>query len=83
MSERATEPLAAASGRVFNGPHAREHTSRVAFPLGGIGAGMLCLEGSGALPRRRPATFPKARKIDSMWKPENALDFKRPFKTIV
>jgi len=38
-----------------------EHLSRVAFPLGGIGAGMVCLEGTGALShvslRHRPDVF--------------------------
>jgi uncharacterized protein (DUF608 family) len=32
----------------FNGPYSGEHLNRVAFPLGGIGAGMLCLNGNGA-----------------------------------
>ena len=35
--------------RSYNGPHTGEYLSRVAFPLGGIGAGMICLEGAGAL----------------------------------
>ena len=35
--------------RSFNGPYSGEHLSRIGFPLGGLGAGMLCLEGSGAL----------------------------------
>ena len=35
--------------RDFNQPYRDEHLTRVAFPLGGIGAGMLCLEGSGTL----------------------------------
>ena len=37
------------SRRSYNGPYEGETLSRVAFPLGGIGAGMLCLEGTGAL----------------------------------
>ena len=45
----------------FNGPYADEHLSRVAFPLGGIGAGMVCVEGAGALShvslRHRPEVF--------------------------
>src|SRR5580700_198485 len=36
-------------GRSFNGPYDGEHLDQVAFPMGGIGAGMICLEGSGAL----------------------------------
>jgi len=33
----------------YNGPYTGRHLSRVAFPIGGMGAGMVCLEGSGAL----------------------------------
>ncbi|MBI4027506.1 MAG: hypothetical protein HY360_21145 [Verrucomicrobia bacterium] len=35
--------------RAFNGPYTGEHLEHVAFPLGGIGAGMICLEGNGTL----------------------------------
>ncbi len=43
-------PLTIASQqRDYNGPYTGDHLSRVAFPLGGIGAGMICLEGTGAL----------------------------------
>lgn len=38
-----------AAPRKYNTPYAAEYLSRVAFPLGGIGAGTVCLEGSGAL----------------------------------
>ena len=37
------------SRRPYNGPYEGETLKRVAFPLGGMGAGMLCLEGTGAL----------------------------------
>ena len=47
--------------RAYDGPYEGETLSRVAFPLGGIGAGMLCVEGTGALShvslRHRPAIF--------------------------
>ncbi|MCL2623475.1 MAG: non-lysosomal glucosylceramidase [Planctomycetaceae bacterium] len=33
----------------FNGPYRGENLNRVAFPIGGIGAGMYCLEGTGAI----------------------------------
>jgi uncharacterized protein (DUF608 family) len=33
--------------RRYNGPYTGEHLNRVAFPLGGIGTGMICLEGTG------------------------------------
>jgi uncharacterized protein (DUF608 family) len=35
--------------RIYGGSYTGEHLNRVAFPLGGIGAGMICLEGAGAL----------------------------------
>lgn len=35
--------------RGFNSPYEGPYNQYVAFPLGGIGAGMLCLEGTGAL----------------------------------
>lgn len=37
------------SPREFDGPYTGRHLNRVAFPIGGIGAGMFCLEGTGAI----------------------------------
>jgi uncharacterized protein (DUF608 family) len=49
-----------AKGR-YNGEYAGERLNRVAFPMGGMGAGMICLEGTGALShfslRHRPEVF--------------------------
>src|SRR4030065_366444 len=36
-------------GRDYNGPYQGPFLNRVAFPIGGIGAGMFCLEGTGAI----------------------------------
>ncbi|MFW6145921.1 MAG: GH116 family glycosyl hydrolase [Planctomycetota bacterium] len=33
----------------YNGPYTGEYLDRIAFPLGGIGAGMICLDGTGGL----------------------------------
>jgi len=33
----------------YDAEYARERLNRIAFPLGGLGAGMICLEGTGAL----------------------------------
>ncbi|HEY5913931.1 MAG TPA: GH116 family glycosyl hydrolase [Verrucomicrobiae bacterium] len=48
-------------GRPFNTEYAGEFLNQVAFPLGGIGAGMICLEGTGAISnvsiRNRPEVF--------------------------
>src|SRR5437016_9542548 len=47
--------------RPSNGEYSGAHLDHVAFPLGGIGAGMLCLEGTGALShvslRNHPEVF--------------------------
>src|ERR1700677_3764646 len=37
------------AGRPFNTPYTGPYLSRIAFPIGGIGAGMFCLEGTGAI----------------------------------
>src|ERR1700760_3926468 len=33
----------------YNGEYRNEYLNRVAFPMGGFGAGMICLEGTGTL----------------------------------
>jgi len=35
-------------GHEFNGPYYGKNLDRIAFPVGGIGAGMFCIEGTGA-----------------------------------
>jgi uncharacterized protein (DUF608 family) len=35
--------------RPYNAPYTGKNINRVAFPIGGIGAGMFCLEGTGAI----------------------------------
>jgi uncharacterized protein (DUF608 family) len=35
--------------RLYNAPYTGKNLNRVAFPIGGIGAGMFCLEGTGAI----------------------------------
>lgn len=36
-------------GHAFNGPYTGRHLDRIAFPVGGIGAGMVCFEGTGSV----------------------------------
>lgn len=47
--------------RDFNAPYENEYLNRVAFPMGGIGAGMICLEGTGGIShvsvRNKPDIF--------------------------
>jgi len=37
------------SEHAFNGPYIGANLNQIAFPIGGIGAGMFCLEGTGAI----------------------------------
>ncbi|MBK5279459.1 MAG: hypothetical protein JJE09_11420 [Bacteroidia bacterium] len=50
-----------ATGRKYNAPYSGEYLKRVAFPIGGLGAGMFCLEGTGAIShmsvRNKPEIF--------------------------
>ncbi len=57
--------------RNFNDAYTADYLSRVAFPMGGIGAGMLCLEGSGALShvslRHKPDIFNEPRMFAALY----------------
>lgn len=50
-----------AKKRNFNEPYAGEYNNRIAFPIGGLGTGMFCVEGTGAISnmslRHRPEVF--------------------------
>ncbi len=41
--------LSASGEHTFNGPYTGKYLDRIAFPVGGIGAGMFCMEGTGAI----------------------------------
>src|SRR5262245_21913016 len=47
--------------RPYNGPYTGKNLDKIAFPMGGIGAGMICLEGTGGLShvslRHHPEVF--------------------------
>jgi len=49
------------SGHEYNSSYTGEYLNRIAFPIGGIGAGMFCIEGTGAIShmsvRNRPEVF--------------------------
>jgi hypothetical protein len=50
-----------AAGHVYNGIYKGANLNRIAFPLGGMGAGMFCLEGTGVIShmsiRNKPEVF--------------------------
>lgn len=47
--------------RIYNEKYTGDYTNRIAFPIGGMGTGMFCIEGSGAISnmslRHRPEVF--------------------------
>ena len=50
-----------AAGRKYNDVYTGDYLNRVAFPLGGMGAGMFCIEGTGSIShmsiRNKPDIF--------------------------
>ena len=44
-----TEAISETPLRAYNSPYTGEYLNRIAFPIGGLGAGMFCLEGTGAI----------------------------------
>lgn len=49
VADAARRERVALAPRPFNGRYEGEHLNHLAFPMGGLGAGMICLEGTGAL----------------------------------
>jgi uncharacterized protein (DUF608 family) len=45
--------------RKYNSPYTGKYNNRVAFPIGGIGAGMFCLEGTGAISHMSVRNYPE------------------------
>jgi uncharacterized protein (DUF608 family) len=58
---KATTPPRAGAAAKYDGVYSGARLNRVAFPMGGMGAGMICLEGTGALShvslRHKPEVF--------------------------
>jgi uncharacterized protein (DUF608 family) len=56
--------------RKYNGVYSDEYLNYVAFPLGGIGAGMICIEGTGAIShvsvRNNPDMFNEPRVFSAV-----------------
>jgi len=51
----------------YNSPYTGENLSRLAFPIGGIGAGMFCLEGTGAVSHMSIRNHPDVFNEPSMF----------------
>jgi uncharacterized protein (DUF608 family) len=72
----------ATNDRPFNGSYEGCHLDHLAFPLGGLGAGMVCLEGTGALSHVSVCNHPDIRKEPGVYA---ALSVKgvRPFACVL
>ena len=61
ISGKAPRAGKSGAGPGYSGEYVGERLNRIAFPLGGLGAGMICLEGTGALShfslRNKPEVF--------------------------
>lgn len=55
------------SKRDYNTPYRGEYLDRVAFPIGGLGAGMFCLEGTGAISHMSVYHKPEVFKEPSLF----------------
>ncbi|HDL18196.1 MAG TPA: hypothetical protein ENH29_03995 [Bacteroidetes bacterium] len=59
--QKMNEPISNQQKREYNSAYAGPFLNRIAFPIGGIGAGMICLEGTGAIShvsvRNQPEIF--------------------------
>ncbi|MDB5004332.1 MAG: hypothetical protein JWQ34_2557 [Mucilaginibacter sp.] len=60
-SKEAKEDVVAAdtAKRQYNSTYKGQYLNRVAFPIGGIGAGMFCLEGTGAISHMSVRNYPE------------------------
>lgn len=47
------------NAREFNGVYSSSEIDHIAFPIGGIGTGMFCIEGTGAISHMSPRTLPE------------------------
>lgn len=47
-SKKVTQETGHSPRKAYNGVYSGENLNRIAYPLGGLGAGMICLEGTGA-----------------------------------
>src|SRR5690349_19618804 len=49
MAQTASPQTIVKTGHAFNGPYRGDYIQQIAFPIGGMGAGMFCLEGTGSI----------------------------------
>ncbi|MEJ7644222.1 MAG: hypothetical protein WKF87_06485 [Chryseolinea sp.] len=47
--KKGANPEQKTAGREFNGAYSGDYLKRIAMPIGGMGAGMFCVEGTGAI----------------------------------
>ena len=75
-----------AQKRAFNAPYEAQFTDKIAFPLGGLGAGMIAIEGAGALShvslRHNPELFHERKIFAAVSAKSAAKNAKRAARVI-
>ena len=66
FGRKGSESLKNTGERGYNEPYKQEYLNHVAFPIGGIGAGMFCLEGRGTISHLWIATLSEGRISNSL-----------------
>ncbi|HEY4153822.1 MAG TPA: GH116 family glycosyl-hydrolase, partial [Puia sp.] len=68
--------------RKYNGPYKGSHLNRFAFPIGGLGAGMFCLEGTGAISHMSVRNKPEVFNEPAMFAAISVKDLKNGAKVL-
>jgi len=82
QAEKSAGRVTDAGNRKFNSAYRDEYLSRVAFPIGGMGAGMFCLEGSGAISHMSIANRPEIFHEPAMFAAIAVKDVKNGSKVL-
>ena len=69
-------------GHKFNQHYSGEYLNRIAFPIGGIGAGMFCLEGTGAISHMSVKNRPEIFNEPCMFAAVSIIGFENGAKVI-
>ncbi len=69
-------------GHKFNGTYSGDYLDRIAFPIGGMGAGMFCIEGTGAISHMSVRNRPDIYNESCMFAALSVKDLKNGAKVL-
>lgn len=79
---KVSESREPADSHEFNGYYSGKHLDRIAFPIGGIGAGMFCLEGTGSVSHMSVRNHPEVFNEPCMFAAISVKGFKNGTKVL-